>query len=72
MRPCMYDIMPVGGAIRLLLRLLVGIFLLSQSVLAQHYSFSTVTQDADAEFPSRLTTSWRAVAVAFGSLLAPA
>ena len=54
MRPCMYDIMPVGGAIRLLLRLLVGIFLLSQSVSAQHYSFSTVTQDADAEFPSRL------------------
>ena len=39
---------------RVLQLMLIGLILLSQSVLAQHYSFSTVTQDADAEFPSRL------------------
>ena len=44
-----------GGGIMYLLRLiLIGLILCSEPVLAQHYSFSTVTQDADAEFPSRL------------------
>ena len=47
-------VMPVGGIMCLLRLLLVGVILLSQPVIAQHYSFSTVTQDADAEFPSRL------------------
>lgn len=44
-----------GGVFMYLLRLmLIGLILLSEPVMAQHYSFSTVTQDADAEFPSRL------------------